>query len=260
MRIAVLSALVVALVAAAPWPAPDAPLVVAPLPPKLKFERPIRIAIDPGHGAPGNRGNRGVNCEEEGVHMRQVAERLAAHLASTGRFVVIPLRTGDETPRYADRIARAKARRAEAIVSLHSDARGAAAWWWPDPKTPCLRNDAEPGLGVLISDEGPVNLVAKRRRLATALMTQLVAAGFPAYGGADWELMYDLDAAPGVYVDRREPKRTRVFMLRQREVPTVIVETHHALDFEESARWREARTWEAFSAAVAAGLVEALRR
>jgi N-acetylmuramoyl-L-alanine amidase len=40
-------------------------------------------------------------------------------------------------------------------------------------------------------------------------------------------------------------------------MPSVIIETHHALDLEEVARWREERTLEAFAAAVTQGLVDA---
>jgi N-acetylmuramoyl-L-alanine amidase len=38
----------------------------------------------------------------------------------------------------------------------------------------------------------------------------------------------------------------------------VIIETHHALDFEEAERWKDPRTLEAFAAAVAQGLVDGL--
>ena len=41
-------------------------------------------------------------------------------------------------------------------------------------------------------------------------------------------------------------------------MPSVIIETHHAWDFQEPARWKEPRTLEAFSAAVVQGLVDAL--
>ena len=41
-------------------------------------------------------------------------------------------------------------------------------------------------------------------------------------------------------------------------MPAVIVETHHSLDVEESARWREDATLESFAAALAAGLVDTL--
>jgi len=62
-----------------------------------------------------------------------------------------------------------------------------------------------------------------------------------------------------VFVDRRTPLRRRVFLLRAPRMPSIIIETHHALDYRESARWAEPRTHDAFAAAVAAALVDALR-
>jgi N-acetylmuramoyl-L-alanine amidase len=70
--------------------------------------------------------------------------------------------------------------------------------------------------------------------------------------------LYDGDPEqPGVFVDRHEPGY-RIMMLRRPRIPSVIIETHHALDFEEVERWKEPRTLEAFSAAVAQGLVDGL--
>jgi N-acetylmuramoyl-L-alanine amidase len=56
-----------------------------------------------------------------------------------------------------------------------------------------------------------------------------------------------------VFVDRHAPEQ-RVFVLRRSTIPTVIVETHHALHPEEWARWQEPATLEA----VAESLAEAL--
>jgi N-acetylmuramoyl-L-alanine amidase len=42
-------------------------------------------------------------------------------------------------------------------------------------------------------------------------------------------------------------------------MPSVIVETHHALDLEENARWLEPHTWDAFADTLAAALDDALR-
>ena len=39
-------------------------------------------------------------------------------------------------------------------------------------------------------------------------------------------------------------------------VPTVIIETHHALDYEEVERWREMRTRNVFANAVTKGLLD----
>lgn len=239
------------------WPTADAPLhslkLSTPAP-----KRPWRIYLDAGHGAPGNTGNKSVTCEDEANVMLALAQQVAAQLRATGRFRVKLSRQGDETPRYQDRIAAAEAFRADAIVSLHSDARGAAQIWQPRPDVQCLRNDSAPGEGVLMSDEGPARLVAARARVARSIAKYQSSAGFPLYAGEDWMTLYDRDSAPGVFIDRR-PKRQRVYFLRKPRIPSVIIETHHALDFQEAARWKEPRTVEAFSTALAAGLDEALR-
>jgi len=39
-------------------------------------------------------------------------------------------------------------------------------------------------------------------------------------------------------------------------MPSIIIETHHAFDPEEVARWTEARTLDVFAATVASALVE----
>ena len=58
-------------------------------------------------------------------------------------------------------------------------------------------------------------------------------------------------------MSRHQPGQ-RIFVLRKPPMPSVIIETHHALDFEEVARWREERTLESFAAAVTQGMVDAL--
>lgn len=240
------------------WPAPDAPLV---LPAKVtpKRIRPIRLFLDAGHGAPGNTGNRSVTCEDEAAHTLRVAQDLARRLERGGRFIVKQSRRPGELVRYQRRLADAVAFKAEAFVSLHSDARGTAEWWSPRAGATCLRNDADPGFGVLVSDDGPKRLVSKRFRLGRALARRLGEAGFPAYHGLDWLALYAADEGePGVFVDRRPP-RQRVFVLRRPRIPSVIIETHHALDLAESARWTEERTLASFAAAVEAALLDALR-
>ena len=243
--------------AAPNWPAAGAQLDVLKLSTRAP-ERPWRIYLDAGHGAPGNTGNRSVTCEDEADVMLALSDLVAAQLRATGRFQVMLSRKRAETPRYQDRIAAAEAFHADAIVSLHSDARGEAHVWQPRPDAQCLRNDTEPGEGVLFSDEGPPHLVAARARLARSIAKYQSAAGFPLYSGEDWLTLYVHDSAPGVYIDRR-PKRQRVYFLRKPRIPSVIVETHHALDLEEAARWKEPRTVEAFTAGLAVGLDEALR-
>ncbi|WP_163988416.1 N-acetylmuramoyl-L-alanine amidase family protein [Pyxidicoccus caerfyrddinensis] len=241
------------------WPAPGAPLTVA----AVRFPEGFgkrRIYLDAGHGAVGNTGNRSVTCEDEEAFTLRVAEDLAGRLEATGHFRVRLSRKPGERVPYPSRLNAARSWNAHALLSLHSDARGMALPWEPAPGQQCYRQDASPGFSVLWSEEANTPLQARRALLARALARSLGRAGFRSYDGVDYTGLYAPDAAqPGVFVARpNEPTHRRIFVLRRPTIPSVIIETHHALDFEEAARWREERTLEAFSAAVAQGLVDAL--
>lgn len=239
------------------WPAADAPLQ-APTLVAAKARRPWRIYLDAGHGAPGNTGNRSCTGEEEQAETLRIATVLAQKLEATKRFQVKLSRDHFQQPKYQARVEAAEAFHADALVSIHTDARGDAHPWEPQPGVQCLRNDSEPGTGVLMSDEGPKQLVAARTKLARSVAGQLAEAGFLLYPGDDWMTLYVKDAEPGVFIDRR-PAKKRVYILRKPRIPSVIVETHHALDLNECTRWKESRTLDAFAAAMANGLELALR-
>ncbi|QSQ25807.1 N-acetylmuramoyl-L-alanine amidase [Pyxidicoccus parkwayensis] len=241
------------------WPAPGAPLTVA----QVHFPEGFgkhRIYLDAGHGAEGNTGNKSVTCEDEETFTLRVAEDLARRLEATGHFRVLLSRKPGEHVPYPSRINAARKWNAQVMLSLHSDARGTAQPWEPTPGQQCYRQDASPGFSVLWSEEAAAPLRARRELLAHALARSLGHAGFRSYDGADYTGLYAADAAQaGVFVAKvSEPTHRRIFVLRRPTIPSVIIETHHALDFEEAARWREERTLEAFSAAVAQGLVDAL--
>jgi N-acetylmuramoyl-L-alanine amidase len=237
------------------WPEPGAPLRVE----AVEFPRRFgvrRVFIDAGHGAAGNVGVASVACELEQDFTLRVAEDLARRLEATGHFRVKVSRRAGEEVSYPRRLRAAERFGAEVILSLHADARGMATAWQPAPGTWCWRQDATPGFAVLYSDRGAPALRDGRRALGRALARHLAASGLLAYDGVDYEGQYLKDEAQaGAFVDRRF-----LYLLKRPEAPSVIVETHHFLDFEEAARWREERTLEAFAAAVAGGLVEALAR
>jgi N-acetylmuramoyl-L-alanine amidase len=239
------------------WPAASAPLTVQPLH-VPKGYRKKRIYLDAGHGYRANSGNTSVTCETEADNMLRVAEDLARRLEATGHFMVRLSRRAGQQVHYRTRISEAESWKADAFVSLHSDARGEAVWWEAAPGQRCLRQDSTPGYSVLWADDTAEPLRTRRVTLARGLAQRLGAAGFLPYNGVDYVGLYDGDPQhPGVFVDRHEPG-SRIMMLRRPRIPSVIIETHHALDFEEAARWKEARTLEAFAAAVAQGLVNGL--
>ncbi len=227
------------------WPAPGAalqPFEVSPL------EAPLRVYVDPGHGAPGNEGAQTVRCEpEQGINLR-VSRHLAQRLSAQG-FEVRLSRTDHDGPAYPARLAEAEAWGADVFLSIHADTRGTALPWSPEDGTECLRNDAEPGFSVLFSEEGAGSLVTGRRTLARDLAEKLAGLGLPAYDGADYAGLYAPDDTAGVFRDRRG-----LMMLRRPVMPSVIIETHHARHLEEWERWQEEDTWEAFATAVARAL------
>lgn len=233
------------------WPDPDAPLHHPVLEASPEFA-PRGVFLVAGHGAPGNAGNTGCACQIEQDTNLATTAHLAATLGATGLFAVTQARTGTARPSYRARLRHLQRAGSEVMLELHTDSRG---WdFLPTRQLPdgtwCYRSDDDPGFAILVRDQGPAAEVAERLALARALATSLAEVGLPPYHGLDYGRLYDLDPTPGVFLDRRG-----LFMLRKATVPAVIIETHNALDSRESARWTEEATLDAFSRAVAAGLL-----
>jgi N-acetylmuramoyl-L-alanine amidase len=238
------------------WPGEEAPLVA----PALRFPAGsglVRVMIDPGHGAPDNHGNTGSFCAEEQDTMLQVAVALADRLEATGHVVVRLTREGGRLVEYAARLEEAAAWEADAFVSLHSDVRGKAERWSPAPGLDCPVATDAPGFAVLFSDEGGPAPVARRLALGRAVARRMSEAGFLPYGGTGYTGLYAPDEEAGLFVDRHAPEQ-RIFVLRRAAMPSILIETHNALDPREAERWMEAPTLDAFAAAVAAALGDTL--
>lgn len=240
-----------------PWPAPQVTLR-AP----SAFYAPDfgerRIFIDAGHGAPGNPGNVSCFCVDEQDFTLEAARALGERLEATGRFEVRLSRDGAQRVAYRDRVDEAARWGADALLSLHSDVRGKSDPWSPTPGASCLMNLSSPGFSVLWSDEGDPALASARQRLARAAARRMQEAGFLPYLGGEYTGLYEADAAqPGVFVDRHAPDQ-RIFVLRKPSMPSILIETHHALDPREATRWKDPRTLDAFAAATAAALADAL--
>jgi N-acetylmuramoyl-L-alanine amidase len=210
----------------------------------------LRLVLDPGHGAPGNSGNTNARCELEQDVMLRVAGRVAPALRERGLTVDLSRATNEVS--YDDRLALTNTR--DVLVSLHSDARaGTSATLGPGG---CRQTLGASGLSVLWSDEGPVELVERRHRLARAVARRMGQAGFHLYEGTDYLSLYEGDEVAGVFVDRHAIDE-RIRLLRRPLVPSIIIETHDAGDVGEVARWEDPATSTAFAAALAAGIADA---
>lgn len=206
---------------------------------------PPVILLSAGHGAPGNLGNLGVHGQREADVTLELALDLKARLEP---HVVVELaRKPGESPSYDDRLAQQATSRAVLFVELHTDARSGGAVWADSPWGEVVWNDEAPGFSVLYDDRNA--LAPKAASLARSLARAMTNAGLTTYiqGYAD---KYDFDEVPGVYRDRRGLK-----MLRNPTVPAVLIETHHALDFDESLAWRTDEVKQAFANAVLDGLI-----
>jgi N-acetylmuramoyl-L-alanine amidase len=237
----------------ASWPAAGATLRAPSTP---NAARVIEVVLDPGHGARDNRGNTGSFCVDEQDAMMDLAVGVADRLGASGRFVVHLAREPSDVVEYSERVRAAEASGADAFVSLHSDVRGRVERWSPAAGLDCPIAMDAPGFAVLYSDEGDAALVTHRLGLGRAVARRMLEAGFAAYDGADYLGFYARDAQPGLFVDRHAPER-RIFVLRRPSIPSVLIETHNALDPREAARWTDPDTLDAFAGAVSAALSDA---
>jgi len=234
------------------WPQPGAPLAVFAPPERLA--RPVVVALDPGHGTAGNRGNQGVLCQFEEQVTLDISRHLAARLGQVEGLTVVLLREDAEGPSYPERVAAAKAAGADVYVSIHTDVRlveEPEQVQLADGRV-CNLKAGDRGVSVLYSDEGP--LTEARLGLARDVMAEAVKAGFEAYRGEGYEDLYEEDPQqPGVFVDRHAPNQ-RILVLRRPAMPSILVETHHALDPDEARRWQETRTHDALAQALVTAL------
>lgn len=226
--------------------------------PEASGQRPVRLYLDAGHGSGDNTGNLSALCEPEERFTLSLATDVAETLRATGAFLVLVSRGDGGRPTYRERVDEATAWGAELLVSLHSDVRGRASEWSPEPGQSCPRSRHAPGFSVLTADEGDDALARPRRRFALALGSTLRRTGFLPYDGKHYSGDYELvDRSPGVF--RERSGRDGIFMLRATTMPSVVIETHHALDDREARRFREPETRRAFAGAVGRAALQALR-
>jgi N-acetylmuramoyl-L-alanine amidase len=239
------------------WPSPEARLRLptASFPPGFGRRR---VVVDAGHGAPKNKGNTSCFCVDEQDFTLEAANELAERLRATGYFEVRLSREGGAQVDYKTRVEEAARWGAEAFVSLHSDVRGKFDQWSPEAGKSCPMSLSAPGFSVLWSDEGEAAMASTRLSLARRAARRMAEAGFTPYLGGEYTGLYEADPEePGVFVDRHEPG-SRIFILRKPVMPSILIETHHALDPREASRWKEEATFDAFAAATAAALADVL--
>ena len=122
--------------------------------PKTPPQRRRTIVLDPGHGGadPGAIGHGG---RYEKTVVLGFAHELGRRLEATGRYRVAMTRRGDSFVALRERVARAKAAKAELFLSLHAD-------WHPDSGT---RGASVYTLSEEASDRESAALAARENRV-----------------------------------------------------------------------------------------------
>ena len=249
----------------AAWPSSGEDLHVLQLPPLPDAGRTakLRVYVDAGHGAKDNHGASSCTCENEEDFTLRTAQALVKALEATGRFELKLSRSGDVHPSYAARVTEAERWKADLILGIHFDVRGSAYAYEPEPgkqcwRAPVLQPEGEEtgGFSVLWSDEDSDRRPEREKsaQYGRQIALKMAQTGMRPYGGWDYQGLYIGDEVPGCFIDRHVLRR-RVWMLKKPTVPSVIVETHHALDLQERARWDEPATLEVFATAIAAALL-----
>ncbi|MFK7930734.1 MAG: N-acetylmuramoyl-L-alanine amidase [Myxococcota bacterium] len=212
------------------------------------------IAIDAGHGAPGNTGAQSATCRAEADVVLPIAEAVAEYLENAG-LSVVRLRPPGQSPSYSRRLARLSASEAELMISIHGDIRGQGVPWDAPDGCDGLWLAGQWGTAVLWTDEDPTRTEG-RRRLAHALSQRLASTNFVPYDGENYESLYET-SAPGAFISRHRPG-SRIGFLRKPSVPSVIVEVGHLLDPSVEDRLGEPRVRAALAQAILGGVVDTL--
>ncbi len=221
---------------AAPPPSPGAPLASS----ANRAGLPI-VLIDPGHGGidPGAVTDQGV-LEKDVV--LAVSLRLRALLDARGRVQPILTREGDETVRLDDRVAAARAHKANLFISLHADT-------YAGQGSTAVRGGSVYVLGAQASN-------AAARALADKENTADARAGIAGADGPDLavdSILADLTmretnalshTLQGALVQNlrrsillaREPARAAAFrVLKQAETPAVLIELGYMSNSQDVA-------------------------
>lgn len=226
-------------------------------PPVVAQLRDLVIAIDAGHGGedPGAIGPSGLR--EKDVTLG-IARRLAALIEAEYGMQPVLVRSGDYYVKHHDRIARARAARADLFVSIHADAftdprahgssvyilseRGAtseAAQYLADRENASdliggvRLNDKDDMLASVLLDLSQAGVLSASRTVGSAVLEQLHGVG---------------------RVHKRDVQAANFRVLRAPDVPSILVETAFISNPTEEQRLRSAAHQDALARAVMAGI------
>jgi N-acetylmuramoyl-L-alanine amidase len=246
--------------ASAPSPAPvpaAAPQQVTALHVPQQSDRPITVAVDAGHGGddPGAIGHAGTR--EKDVTLA-IARALAARIDAEPGMRAVLTRNRDEFLTLAERVSRAQAAKADLFISVHADSirdssvagasvyvlsdRGAtdeAAHWLAERE-----NSADLAGGAALGGRNPqLQSVLIDLQQTQSISTSMVAAARV------------LSALDGVgEVRKARVQQAGFYVLKEREMPSMLIETAYISNPQEERRLRSRTEQERLAGAIFGGI------
>ncbi|WP_322999862.1 N-acetylmuramoyl-L-alanine amidase [Castellaniella sp.] len=239
-------------------PAPEPPVAVSPKPvPGQRRDRPILIALDPGHGGedPGATGKRGTR--EKDIVL-QIAQRLKKLIDAQPNMRAYLTRDRDYFVPLNVRVQKARRVQADLFISIHADAwikpsaRGSSVWAlsehgatssaarWLAKK----ENDAD-----LI---GGVNLGSHNAQVAKVLLDLSTGAQINDSIKVGTQVLQEIGKINQLHKNRIE--RAGFAVLKAPDIPSILIETAFISNPQEEALLRTPAHQQKIAAAVLSGV------
>lgn len=232
-----------------------------------KDNRAVVVALDAGHGGedPGTLGAGGVR---EAFVVMAVARKVAQRLGRIAGINVVLVRDGDYYVRHGDRLAKARAARADLFVSLHADAfleadvQGASVYALSSGGA---SSEAAQWLATKDSRSdliGGVESVVDLKNTDTALARVLLDLSMEAQRNASLNLADALldELSQNVEMHKFTVEQASFIVLKSPDIPSVLVETGFLSNPEEARRLSDSRYQDKLATAIARGLVTYIQR
>ncbi len=241
-----------------PKPAPN--VAKKPTPPPTKSapsQRPVLIAIDPGHGGedPGAIGPSGTR--EKDVVL-QIARRLQKHIDAQPNMRAYLTRDGDYFVPLHVRVQKARRVQADLFVSIHAD-----AWIKPTARGSSVyalsQNGASSAAARWLANKeneadlvGGINVKSHDKHVAQVLLDLSTAAQINDSLRVGTQVLNNLGKINRLH--KRQVERANFAVLRSPDIPSILVETAFISNPEEERLLRSSAHQEKLAKAILSGI------
>lgn len=245
----------------APPPPKSAPNVAKkPTPPPAKSapsQRPILIAIDPGHGGE-DPGAIGPNGTREKDVVLQIARRLQKHIDAQPNMRAYLTRDGDFFVPLHVRVQKARRVQADLFVSIHAD-----AWIKPTARGSSVyalsQNGASSTAARWLANKeneadlvGGINVKSHDKQVAQVLLDLSTAAQINDSLRVGSQVLNNIGQINRLH--KRQVERANFAVLRAPDIPSILVETAFISNPEEERLLRSSSHQEKLAKAILAGI------